>query len=88
MDVRRAGLRLTWLGAGAQAAGLGVDAWLHGRDSGLAAREGPFTLTNTGHSLLVGGIGLVILGAFMSMMARCTPTNQCLPMCATSCRTS
>lgn len=68
MDVRRAGLRLTWLGAGAQAVGLGVDAWLHGRDPGLAAREGPFTLTNTGHSLLVGGIGLVILGAFLSVM--------------------
>jgi hypothetical protein len=68
MDVRRAGLRLTWLGALAQAAGLGADAWLHGRDSGLAAREGPFTLTNIGHALLVGGIGLVILGAFMSMV--------------------
>ena len=68
MDVRRAGLRLTWLGAMAQAAGLGVDAWLHGRDPGLAAREGPFTLTNAGHALLVGGIGLVILGAFMSLV--------------------
>ena len=68
MDARRAGLRLTWLGATAQAAGLGVDAWLHGRDPGLAGREGPFTLTNAGHALLVGGIGLVILGAFMSLV--------------------
>jgi hypothetical protein len=68
MDARRAGLRLTWLGAAAQVIGLGVDAWLHSRDPGLAAREGAFTLTNAGHALLVGGIGLVVLGAFMSLV--------------------
>jgi hypothetical protein len=68
MDARRAGLRLTWLGASAQAAGLGVDAWLHARDPGLAGREGPFSMGNAGHALLVGGIALVVLGAFLSLV--------------------
>ena len=67
VDARSVGLRLTWLGALAQAAGLGVDAWLHARDPDLAAREGVFTLTNVGHALLVVGIGLVVLGAFVSI---------------------
>jgi hypothetical protein len=68
VDARTAGLRLTWLGAVAQVVGLGIDAWLHARDPDLAAREGAFTLTNAGHALLVGGIGLVVLGAFISLV--------------------
>lgn len=80
MDARTAGLRLTWLGAFAQVAGLGMDAWLHARDPDLAAREGAFTLTNAGHALLVGGIGLVVLGAFMIVVMPRLPRRQVLRM--------
>jgi hypothetical protein len=69
VDQRRAGLRLTWLGAATQVAGLGVDAALHAADESRAAREGVFTLANPGHALFVIGTGLVILGAFLSLIA-------------------
>jgi hypothetical protein len=78
VDARTAGLRLTWLGAFAQIAGLGIDAWLHARDPDLAAREGAFTLTNAGHALLVGGIGLVVLGAFMILVLPRLPKRPVL----------
>ena len=69
VDARRAGLRLTWLGAAAQVAGLGIDAVLHAADEGLAAREGIFTLSNPGHALFAVGTGLLVLGAFWSLVA-------------------
>ena len=82
MDARSAGLRLTWLGAIAQVAGLSIDAWLHWRDPDLAAREGAFTLTNAGHALLVGGIGLVVLGAFMTLVLPRLPRRPVLRVAA------
>jgi hypothetical protein len=57
--------RGTWLasaGALAQVVGFGVDAWLHGRDPGLAARERVFSLDNAGHMLVAGGLLLVVVG--------------------------
>jgi hypothetical protein len=39
-------------------AGIGVDAYLHGRDDTLAAREGIFTLGNPGHVLIFAGFSL------------------------------
>jgi hypothetical protein len=68
VDARRGGLRLTWLGAAAQVAGLGADAALHAADESRAAREGVFTLANPGHALFVIGTGLVVLGAFLSLV--------------------
>lgn len=47
----------------ATVAGLGIDAWLHAADPGLAAREGIFTLSNPGHLLLVLGIVLATAGS-------------------------
>lgn len=66
-DARRLGLRMAALGAGAQVTGLGVDAWMHARDPGLAAREGVFSLENVGHSLLISGIALVVLGTALTL---------------------
>lgn len=54
-------------GAVCQVVGLGIDAWLHARDPGLAAREGVFSLSNAGHVLLVGGIALVVLGVLLGI---------------------
>jgi hypothetical protein len=56
------GLRLVVAGALAQAAGLGIDAWLHVNDPALAAREALLTFDNVGHVLLIGGIALVLAG--------------------------
>jgi hypothetical protein len=60
------GRRLTAGGAGAQVAGIGIDAWLHARDPGLAARESAFSLDNVGHVLLLTGIALVAVGVVTS----------------------
>jgi hypothetical protein len=68
VDVRRAGFRLTWLGAATQVVGLGWDAILHAADDDLAAREGIFTLSNPGHAFFAVGTGLVLLGAFLSVV--------------------
>lgn len=61
-DVDRRAVHLVAAGAAAQVVGLAIDAWLHGRDSGLAARESVFTLGNAGHVLLLAGLALVVLG--------------------------
>jgi hypothetical protein len=47
--------------------GLGVDAWLHAKDETLAAREGVFSLSNPGHLLLAGGIGLAATGTLAAL---------------------
>ncbi len=56
------GLRMIIAGAAAQAAGLGIDVWLHVNDPTLAAREALLTFDNIGHVLLIGGIALVLAG--------------------------
>jgi hypothetical protein len=48
--------------------GLGWDAALHKADPDLAAREGIFTLTNPGHVLFAGGIGLAVFGLFLRIL--------------------
>ncbi len=67
MDVRSWGIRTAAAGAVAQGTGLGVDAWMHARDPGLAAREGVFTLTNVGHALFLGGLVLVTAGVLLAL---------------------
>lgn len=54
--------RLALAGAGLQGLGLGVDAWLHVEDPGLAARESPLTLANAGHALFAIGFALTVAG--------------------------
>lgn len=56
------GLRTTVLGAVMQLLGLGLDAFLHGRDPTLGSRESVFSLANEGHLLLLGGLVLVGTG--------------------------
>lgn len=46
------------LGVALHLAGLGWDAYMHARDSSLAAREGIFTLSNPSHALIIGGLAL------------------------------
>ncbi|MBW3602921.1 MAG: hypothetical protein KY434_09535 [Actinobacteria bacterium] len=64
--------RLLWsvgiggVGMAAVLAGLVWDAVLHGADPSLAATEGVFTLSNPGHLLLVGGIGVACLGLLLT----------------------
>lgn len=54
--------RLLWggaiLGLLLHTAGLGVDVYLHSRDSRLAEREGIFAISNPGHALILAGMGL------------------------------
>ncbi len=58
----RVGLWMVIVGALAQAAGLGIDAYKHIADPTLAAREALLTFDNVGHVLLIGGIALVLAG--------------------------
>jgi hypothetical protein len=67
MDARTTGMWTAAVGAAAQIGGLGVDAWLHARDPDLAAREGVFTLTNVGHSLLIAGFVLTVAGLVLAL---------------------
>jgi hypothetical protein len=60
--LRTLGFRIAVLGAVAQAAGLGIDVWMHVNDPTLAAREALLTFDNLGHVLLIGGIALVLIG--------------------------
>lgn len=64
---REWGLATITAGVAAMVGGLGVDAWEHGRDPGLAAREGIFTFTNVGHALLYAGTVLIVLGLVLSL---------------------
>jgi hypothetical protein len=45
-------------------AGLALDAWLHAREPGLAAREGPFSVGNPAHALFLAGVLLTASGVF------------------------
>ena len=63
--MNRWGIRITAIGAVAQALGLGIDAWMHANDPTLAAREALLTFGNFSHVLLLGGIALVMLGVGM-----------------------
>ncbi len=67
MDTRTWGLRAALLGLVGQAAGLGVDAWMHANDPSLAEREGIFTLGNAGHALFFGGLVLSGLGVLLAL---------------------
>ncbi|MEX2236774.1 MAG: hypothetical protein WEB00_04450 [Dehalococcoidia bacterium] len=48
--------------------GLTWDAILHWADPDLASREGIFTLTNPGHVLFAGGIGLAVTGLLLQIL--------------------
>ena len=60
-------LRVIAVGAAAQVGGLGLDTWLHARDPDLAAREGPLTLANPGHVLVLAGLALVLAGTVVGL---------------------
>lgn len=66
MDVRRMGLTAVAAGAGAQVAGLALDAWLHAND-GLG-QDGVLSLENLGHLLFVGGLVAVVAGAALALV--------------------
>jgi hypothetical protein len=66
--VSKLGFRITIVGAVAQTAGLGVDAWMHIKDPTLAAREALLTFSNVGHVLLLGGMALVIVGIVIATL--------------------
>ncbi|MEX1195825.1 MAG: hypothetical protein WD904_03780 [Dehalococcoidia bacterium] len=65
-----AGYGLMLLGVFVLLDGFAVDAWLHGRDETLAAREGLFTLSNPGHLLIFIGLAVTILGACIGPYSR------------------
>ena len=68
-SLRTLGFRITIAGALAQAAGLGVDVWMHVDDPTLAAREALLTFDNVGHVLLIAGIALVLIGIAVAVAA-------------------
>ena len=68
--VRGTGVRLVVAGVAAQIAGLVVDAWMHGRDPGLAGREDLVTVTNPGHALLLVGLAMTAMGAAALVVGR------------------
>ncbi len=67
---RNYGFSLIGFGLVMEVLGLGLDAVLHAQDAMLAAREGVFTLTNPGHLLFVGGLGLTVGGGVLHMAPR------------------
>ena len=63
--MRGSAVRLLVAGTVAQLVGFGVDARLHDRDPGLAARESVFSLANPGHALVAAGLALALTGAIV-----------------------
>ena len=65
---RGSSLIITVAGVLAQLAGLALDAVLHARDAALAAREGPFTLSNPGHLLFTAGLAVTVFGLSAALL--------------------
>ncbi len=72
----KAGLGAAGVGLVFLLIGLALDAYLHARDPGLAAREGVFALDNPGHALLGAGLVLIVLGVGTSVLAVFTPRRR------------
>ena len=72
----RMGLSAAALGVVMLVCGLAVDAYLHARDPGLAAREGVFSLGNPGHALAGAGLVLTVLGVGTSILALYAPRRR------------
>ena len=70
------GLHASALGVVWLVGGLGLDAYLHGRDPGLAARESVFSLGNPAHALAGAGLVLTVLGVGTSLLALYTPRRR------------
>jgi hypothetical protein len=66
----RSGPWVTVLGVVVLLLGLTIDAALHRRDPGLAARESLGSLANPGHALLGLGIALVVVGSGVFLLGR------------------
>src|SRR5206468_1806986 len=65
--LRSLGITIVGVGALAQLAGVTLDAWAHVHQSALAEHEAVFSFTNPAHALLIVGIAMVLLGAFLAI---------------------